>query len=47
MTELRKDPVVGRWVIISTERAKRPHDFPQEPAPRREGCALSVRGASG
>ena len=41
MTELRKDPVVGRWVIISTERAKRPHDFPPEPAPRLEGvCPL-------
>ena len=24
MPELRKDPVVNRWVIISTERAKRP-----------------------
>ncbi len=41
MTELRKDPVVGRWVIISIERAKRPHEFPREPAPRREGvCPL-------
>lgn len=28
MAELRKDPVVGRWVIISTERNKRPSDFP-------------------
>lgn len=27
MPELRKDPVIGRWVIISTERAKRPMDF--------------------
>ncbi|MBD3336999.1 MAG: galactose-1-phosphate uridylyltransferase [Candidatus Eisenbacteria bacterium] len=27
MPELRKDPVVGRWVIISTERGKRPSDF--------------------
>ena len=27
MPELRKDPVVGRWVIISTERARRPSDF--------------------
>lgn len=26
MPELRKDPVVGRWVIISTERSKRPRD---------------------
>jgi UDPglucose--hexose-1-phosphate uridylyltransferase len=25
--ELRKDPIVGRWVIISTDRAKRPTDF--------------------
>jgi UDPglucose--hexose-1-phosphate uridylyltransferase len=30
MPELRKDPVVGRWVIISTERAKRPSDFVME-----------------
>ena len=27
MPQLRKDPVLGRWVIISTERAKRPSDF--------------------
>jgi UDPglucose--hexose-1-phosphate uridylyltransferase len=27
MPELRKDPVVGRWVIIATERRKRPTDF--------------------
>jgi UDPglucose--hexose-1-phosphate uridylyltransferase len=27
MPELRKDPIVGRWVIIATERAKRPTDF--------------------
>ena len=27
MSELRKDPVTGRWVIISTERRKRPSDF--------------------
>ena len=27
MPELRKDPVTGRWVIISTERRKRPNDF--------------------
>src|SRR5215510_1327668 len=27
MPELRKDPVTGRWVIISTERRKRPSDF--------------------
>jgi len=27
MPELRKDPIMGRWVIISTERARRPSDF--------------------
>ncbi len=27
MPELRKDPVVGRWVIISTERSRRPSNF--------------------
>jgi UDPglucose--hexose-1-phosphate uridylyltransferase len=27
MPELRKDPIIGRWVIISTERAKRPDQF--------------------
>ena len=30
MPELRKDPIVGRWVIISTDRAKRPTDFVRE-----------------
>ncbi len=27
MPELRKDPILGRWIIISTERGKRPTDF--------------------
>jgi UDPglucose--hexose-1-phosphate uridylyltransferase len=27
MPELRRDPVSGRWVIISVERGKRPTDF--------------------
>ena len=27
MPELRKDPILGRWVIISVERGKRPRDF--------------------
>jgi len=30
MPQLRKDPVLGRWVIIATERGKRPTDFPHE-----------------
>ena len=27
MAELRKDPVLNRWVIISTERGNRPYEF--------------------
>jgi UDPglucose--hexose-1-phosphate uridylyltransferase len=31
MPELRRDPVIGRWVIISSERGKRPSDLSREP----------------
>jgi UDPglucose--hexose-1-phosphate uridylyltransferase len=34
MPELRKDPVVGRWVIICTDRGKRPSDFEVQTTPR-------------
>jgi UDPglucose--hexose-1-phosphate uridylyltransferase len=27
MPELRRDPIIGRWVIIATERGRRPSDF--------------------
>ena len=27
MPELRRDPVLGRWIIIAKERGKRPTDF--------------------
>lgn len=37
MPELRKDPVTNSWVIISTERGKRPSDFGTEPRPPRPG----------
>ena len=37
MPELRKDPIVGRWVIIAHERAKRPHDFTVETQLQAEG----------
>lgn len=30
--ELRRDPVTGRWVIISAARTQRPLDFPPPPA---------------
>ncbi len=37
MPELRKDPIVGRWVIISTDRGRRPSDFGRPVAPKRSG----------
>lgn len=33
MPELRQDPATKQWVIIATERAKRPHDFSQTHPP--------------
>ena len=27
MSELRKDPVIDRWVIVAAERGRRPTDF--------------------
>ncbi len=40
MPELRRDPVVGRWVIISTERNGRPHEFAPMPPARSISTAL-------
>ena len=37
MPELRKDPVSGRWVIISTDRSKRPSDFMDRPVAEKKG----------
>ncbi len=44
MAELRKDPVVGRWVIISTERARRPSDFAPQPVQRVGGLCVFCPG---
>jgi UDPglucose--hexose-1-phosphate uridylyltransferase len=33
MSELRHDPIQKRWVIIATERGRRPSDFMVEPEP--------------
>lgn len=41
MPELRKDPISGRWVIISIERGKRPSDFGMRVSPKKGGfCAF-------
>ena len=41
MPELRKDPILGRWIIIARERGKRPTDFVVE-LPKTKGgfCPL-------
>ena len=36
LSEFRKDPITGRWVIIATDRSKRPTDFP--------GTAVRIKG---
>jgi len=44
MPELRKDPVVGRWVIISTERGKRPSDFKVDREERKSDHCVFCEG---
>ena len=36
MSELRKDPIANRWVIIAPDRAGRPHEFELPPDRRRD-----------
>jgi UDPglucose--hexose-1-phosphate uridylyltransferase len=47
MPELRKDPITGRWVIISSDRGKRPTDFAEQRTRKRGGfcpfCAGNER----
>lgn len=39
MPELRKDPIIGRWVIIAVERARRPKGFKSaHPQPEQGEC---------
>jgi len=39
MSQLRKDPILGRWVIIAEERARRPTDFtPLPETPSKGAC---------
>jgi len=37
MLEFRKDPIIGRWVIISTERGRKPDDFSETLDPGSHG----------
>jgi len=45
MPELRKDPIVGRWVIVSTERAQRPSDFAAAPVRAAGGACVFCPGS--
>ncbi len=51
MSELRKDLISGRWVIIATERSKRPDDFRPHgaaaPAPEAVGFCPFCEGNEG
>jgi UDPglucose--hexose-1-phosphate uridylyltransferase len=44
VSELRKDPVVGRWVIISAERGRRPSDFGPDPVRARSTSCVFCPG---
>jgi len=44
MPELRKDPVVGQWVIISAERSKRPSDFKVVKEEKEHGSCVFCEG---
>ncbi|MFA5145058.1 MAG: galactose-1-phosphate uridylyltransferase [Candidatus Omnitrophota bacterium] len=37
MSELRRDPIVGRWVIVDTDHPSKPEDFQHEPHTWRGG----------
>ncbi len=45
MPELRKDPVIGRWVIIAAERGDRPMDFIQQEQKTIQGLCPFCPGA--
>jgi UDPglucose--hexose-1-phosphate uridylyltransferase len=44
MPELRQDPVTGNWVVIATERSKRPSDFQVRPDEKRGGACPFCKG---
>jgi UDPglucose--hexose-1-phosphate uridylyltransferase len=44
MPELRHDPIQKRWVIIATERGRRPDDFPRNEAASPDGLCPFCEG---
>ena len=46
MSELRKDPIIGRWVIVAPERSARPREIKQTQEERGKTCVLCEGGES-
>jgi UDPglucose--hexose-1-phosphate uridylyltransferase len=48
LPDLRRDPITGRWVIIATDRARRPEDFTRERVMPKNGrvCPFCVGNES-
>ena len=44
MTELRKDPIIDNWVIISTERGRRPLDYKIKTEEKKKGNCVFCEG---
>lgn len=44
MRELRKDYILNRWVIINTDRSKRPREYTQEKPKLKEGVCVFCPG---
>jgi UDPglucose--hexose-1-phosphate uridylyltransferase len=45
MSELRRDPIVGRWVIVDTDHPSKPEDFEHEPHTWRGGVCPFCYGS--
>ena len=45
MAELRKDPLLERWVLIAEERAEKPQEFVDRPVVRRSGSCPFCEGS--
>jgi len=47
MSELRRDPICGRWVIVDTDHPSKPEDFEHEPHSWRGGVCPFCYGSEG
>lgn len=47
MTELRKDPIIDNWVIISTERGRRPLDYTIKTEGKKKDSCVFCEGNEG